>query len=143
MTGTHAICHYSLVSGEWCCLQPLEMNPDSGASSDLLLRKHVVQSMKNRNFLAEMTAVPHVLKAAGLQGFRPHQESPGSPGAYPCSFLLTTRSFLHILFCKGLSPLIGTCPGCLPFTSTRIKSYAAAAAGLQHPLKGVQDGEHK
>ena len=27
--------------------------------------------------------------------------------------------------------------------STRIKSYAAAAADLQHPLKGVQGGEQK
>ena len=32
-------------------------------------------------------------------------------------------------------PHIGTCHGCLPSTSTRIKSCAAAAAALQHPLK--------
>ena len=31
----------------------------------------------------------------------------------------------------------GTCQGCLPSTSTRIKSCAAAAADLQHLLKGV------
>ena len=29
---------------------------------------------------------------------------------------------------------IGTCHGCLPSTSTRIKSCAAAVADLQHPL---------
>ena len=32
----------------------------------------------------------------------------------------------------------GTCQGCLPSTSTRIKSCAAAAADLQHLLKGVR-----
>ena len=31
----------------------------------------------------------------------------------------------------------------LPSTSTSIKSCAAAAADLQHPLKGVQGGEKK
>ena len=30
---------------------------------------------------------------------------------------------------------IGTCHGCLPSISTRIKSCAAAAADLHHPLK--------
>ena len=38
---------------------------------------------------------------------------------------------------------IGTCHGCLPSTSTRIKSCATVAADLQHPLKGVQGGEQK
>ena len=32
-------------------------------------------------------------------------------------------------------PQVGTCHECLPSTSTRIKSCAAAAADLQHPLK--------
>ena len=31
----------------------------------------------------------------------------------------------------------------LPSTSTRIKPCAAAAAGFQHPLEGVQGGEQK
>ena len=31
----------------------------------------------------------------------------------------------------------------LPSTSTRIKSYIAAAADLCHPLKGVQGGDQK
>ena len=31
----------------------------------------------------------------------------------------------------------------LPPTSPRIKSRAAAAADLQHPVKGVQGGEQK
>jgi len=31
----------------------------------------------------------------------------------------------------------------LPSTSTRIKSSAAAAAELQHPLKGAQGGQQK
>ena len=38
---------------------------------------------------------------------------------------------------------VGTCRGHLPSTSTRIKSCAAAAADLQHPLKGVQGGVQK
>ena len=38
---------------------------------------------------------------------------------------------------------IGTCHGHLPSTSTRIKSCAATAAVLQHPLTGVQGGEQK
>ena len=36
---------------------------------------------------------------------------------------------------------IVTCHGHLPSTSVRIKSWAAAAAGLQQPLKRVQDGD--
>ena len=36
---------------------------------------------------------------------------------------------------------IGTCHGCLPSTSTRIESRAAAAAGFQHSLKVVQGGQ--
>ena len=35
---------------------------------------------------------------------------------------------------------VGTCHGCLPSTSTRIKLYAAAAADLQHSPEGVQGG---
>ena len=35
-------------------------------------------------------------------------------------------------------PQIGTCRGCLPSASKRIKSRAAAAADLEHPLKGVR-----
>jgi len=31
----------------------------------------------------------------------------------------------------------------LPFTSIRIKLQAAAAADLQHPLKGVQGGDQE
>ena len=71
-------------------------------------------------------------------GVSPHQESPASPpGASPRSLFLHSRVFSCIFsFAKG-------CPGCLPFTSTRIKSCAAAAAGLQYPLKGVQDGEQE
>ena len=38
---------------------------------------------------------------------------------------------------------IGTCQGCLPSTSTGIKSCAAAAADLQHPLKRVHGREQK
>jgi len=37
----------------------------------------------------------------------------------------------------------GTCHGHLPSTSTKIKSCASAAAGVQHPLKGVQSLEKK
>ena len=37
----------------------------------------------------------------------------------------------------------GTCHGCLPSTSTRTESGAAAAADFQHPLKAVQGGEQK
>ena len=36
---------------------------------------------------------------------------------------------------KWCQPQIGTCCGCLPSTSTRIKSCAAAATDLQQPLK--------
>ena len=42
-----------------------------------------------------------------------------------------------------LSTRTTTTNGHLPSTSTRIKSCAAAAADLQHPLKGVQGGEQK
>ena len=38
---------------------------------------------------------------------------------------------------------IGTCHGCLPSISTRIKSCAAAAADFQYPLKGAQGEEQK
>ena len=38
---------------------------------------------------------------------------------------------------------IDTCHGHLPSTSTKIKSCASAAAGVQHPLKGVQSLEKK
>ena len=37
----------------------------------------------------------------------------------------------------------GTCQGCLPSTSARIKSCAAAASDLQHLLKGVHVREQK
>ena len=37
----------------------------------------------------------------------------------------------------------GTCHGRLPSTSTRIKSGAAAAADLQHPLRGIQGGDQE
>lgn len=41
---------------------------------------------------------------------------------------------MHIKY-RYCQPQIGTCHGCLPSTSTGIKSCAAAAADLQHPLK--------
>ena len=37
----------------------------------------------------------------------------------------------------------GACHGHLPSPSTRVKPWAAAAAGLQHPLRGVQGEEHR
>ena len=39
--------------------------------------------------------------------------------------------------------LLPTTNGHLPSTSTRIKSWAAAAADLQHPRKGAQDGDQE
>ena len=47
------------------------------------------------------------------------------------------------LCCLICQPQVGTCHGCLPFTSTRIKSCAIAAADLQHLLKEVQDGDQE
>ena len=38
---------------------------------------------------------------------------------------------------------IGTCHEHLPSTSTGVKSCAAATAGFQPPLKGVQGGEQR
>ena len=46
----------------------------------------------------------------------------------------------NAVFCMFL---LSTANWHLPSTSTRIKSWAAAAAGFQHPLKGVQGGEQK
>ena len=40
-------------------------------------------------------------------------------------------------------PQTCSCHGCLSSNSTRIKSCAAAASDLQHPLKVVQGGEQK
>ena len=47
----------------------------------------------------------------------------------------------HWLSGKVCQLQIGTCHAHVPSTSTRIKSNAAAAAGVQHPLNRVQSGD--
>ena len=49
---------------------------------------------------------------------------------------------MHIKY-RYCQPQIGTCHGCLPSTSTRIKSCVAAAADFQHSPEGVQGRDQK
>ena len=47
--------------------------------------------------------------------------------------------YVYVCMCVCVCELqIGTCHGCLASTSKRIKSQVAAAADLEHPLKGVR-----
>lgn len=67
MTGTCAICHCSWVSGEGHCLQLLQMNQ---IKCNLLLRKYVVWSPRDRDFLCWNVCIQSVPVCWRLLGSR-------------------------------------------------------------------------